>query len=188
MIYLSKFVVMNFCGFIVGVRSLFFCRKISQPNALARNAYGSGPSFVSTLRKYPLETTSVPAEHSSVCAIFLMRAQTKITLSIVEAVEVFVVNFLFFIGAKYFSVHSYFFARLAIIPRGAADRVGCVCVTMDFPIPFREPLKIFGVNGGILSHRKRNKTVGWIERLDNLVSLHGAFHRCTSHALSSAAF
>lgn len=91
---------------------------------------------------------------SAVPVVLGVSSESEIGLSVVESVDVYVVNDNLLWGGDNLSVHKYhcFFAR----PADVAFSVICSAVTCGEPIVFPYPVKIVRVNNGVLTLAKRN--------------------------------
>ena len=161
--------------------SRFFCRPEStkKPRLIVESNTRYPCTPVLPVRN-SFESTGVVFIQFAISRILRARALTEIISSIVQRVMVLMVCIL---TLKNCSVHGHF--SLTIPP--ASIKTSGVFRPKSMPVVLGKPPKIFGINNRILSLRKWDKAVGFIQRLNNFVSADREFHSPTSHGIVTAA-
>lgn len=120
-----------------------------------------------------LESGLVVTANSRIAGILGSASNSKISSSIVERLTTFYVFALPWIAGfevKDYSMHEWPMRSLRV-EAFSARLPECV------PTPLHQPLVIGGINDGVLALCERNDFDRLVERLDNIVTLHGAFHK-----------
>lgn len=180
----SKVSEMLNCSFIVSACRLLGSRETTQKDQLFVFSQGSrslehrtGPSFIH--RDNTFVPTLIISQFRAIRTILRCSCNPKIIPTIVEGVAILMIAALFHSTAKNYSVHPY--SRLAYFACAFCIKTLGAFIPISKPVEFGQPLKISGIHDGILPFCERNKPIIGIERLLNLVTLHGAFHRSTSN-------
>ena len=111
-----------------------------------------------------------------VSSILRVIAWTKVEFCIIQSVSIEMIYI--FLARLYESVKK----NKSICSVGVTTHPSSINVFSFFrwnrkPMPFVNPLKILSIYDGVVSSRERNKFDRLILRLDNIVTLHGAFHK-----------
>ena len=166
--------------FIISFRSILSRSKASK--------VGRFPIHSDTA--FPLPHVFIPT-HSSIAAfagrprsrvalVLRARGLAQILSSIVECVMVPVVSFFDRDAIKDFTCHPN--ACFAVV--SVRVKTSGVWIPVSAPIPLAEPIKISGIDDGVLSLSQRNQTIGLVLRLDDCMTFHAVFsHRFTSNGL-----
>jgi hypothetical protein len=111
-----------------------------------------------------LESRCIGRVFLSVLSVLNARGFAQVCASIIKGIAIFVVCSLSALVAKNNPVHWYGWISPSI------KRMS-VSVFAGEPIPSRQPFKIFHIDDGVLPLCQRDKSVRFIERLDNRVTL-----------------
>jgi hypothetical protein len=130
------------------------------------------------------KSAQVSARFISISLVLKAVAASEIISAIIERIAVAVIAFFFANTPEYLTMHvNIHTAPIAEILTPYDVRITTAIVPLDAPVPLTKPYIVGGVNDCVLSLRKRDEAVRCVERLDNLVSLHGAFHRSSFKGL-----
>lgn len=171
--------MINLGRFIVSPRRIFSCRKKTDRFPDSINVDTSSPAFFAPAHAsksgdcFPM---SLRVSH-----ILCMSAFAQVLAAIIQSVAVFVVALFSGNAAKDETVHGEMLFSTPLFPLSVEG--SSIAVPIGIPVPLRQPFKVSGIDERILPLCKWNQLVGWVKRLDYVVSLHAAFHRCTSYAL-----
>lgn len=176
---MGKFTIELLCCFIVGVCCFFWRTKFTKE--VFFSVY-SNTGLPFSCRFIPTDSSvsaCIRSTHFCVISILCMCGFTEIPSSIIECVAIFVVSFFLWCAVQNNSVHTNYF------PFVSSDGIKAfgVVIPLSTPVPLVEPFEIFGVNDGVLPLRQWDKAIGLVERLNNCVSFHAAFHWSTSNGL-----
>lgn len=177
-IQMSKSAKLFFSDFIVGAGRFFGRMKITVKMSFATILNANFPYSTFLTEPYSLKSGTAVFPWFTIKAILGMGTLTKILATIVERISVFMVAFFPWFTFKNLTMHG----DRSMSSNGPSNvKTFGAIRPYRIPIPLREPLKVSSINNGILALRKSNKTIGWVRRLSNKVSLHPAFwHGLTS--------
>lgn len=168
---MSEFPKVFYSGSIISVRRFLGCIKTSYFHVFAIAHQGCLPFISVFTPPNSLESTSVSFTFLHVAMILRHSSFPDILSAIIERVVIFMV----YVTRRRINdntMHKNSFS--GFIPLGI-ETTG-ICAPHGLPIPFREPLKISGIDNRVLIARKRNQAVGFIKRLNNRVAFHALFH------------
>src|SRR6266705_6153612 len=116
------------------------------------------------------KSRSVGRRQRRIPSILMICALAKILTPIIKRLSITMICFFSRTEAKDYAMHRHHF----LSNRSTGVKTVRVSSPYGIPIPLIEPLKISSINDGVLSLCERDKTVGCVKRLDNLVPFHGA--------------
>ena len=180
--------MINISSRIVSVSSIFFRIKKSEMFSVIVERNACFPFFTKTPKRYPFVLGSFPPRFF-VSRILKWSTFTNIFSPIVKCVSVFMVSLFSFFTTKNQSVHG-LCMPFSINPNiRFRIKMGFAMVNVCVPVEFHEPIEILSINNGILSPRKRDVAVRYVERLDNCMASQGTFcrHFRTSSTMMTAA-
>ena len=153
------------------VQFAFLCgRKSSEPYLLSIDA-NSGAVFSWNIER-TLKPTGVIRLFGAIREILRTSSHAEIFASIVQWIKIYMVYIL--IRLQYFTMHQDSPISVGVPDSDVAiPRLGIQCG----PIELGKIFIIARANQCVLPTCERNYTVGWIKRLDNIMSWHGAFHK-----------
>ena len=164
--FLDKFGVGGVCLFWGGVKTEIYCAPVDRATGLPL------PTFLPPADA--LKSRGVVFLFPAIGEILGIRSWPEIGSAIVERILIFVVNVVRF-ALQNLAMHlDHFLAQLSLGIEVLRFRV-----QMGTPVPLGQRVIVRRINYGVPALRERNKSVGWIERLDNSVSFHVAFHSLT---------
>src|SRR5258705_1157017 len=170
-IKISKFSVILFRCFIIGLCSIFGSRK--EPNSYSfftTDSNSSSPTSLDTTNAF--ESAHSLDECSSVLGILFLRALPKIISSIIKRISVYMVNlFTCSPAITKEGMHSY-----RVTMAYFSVKTSSVFAPISKPRNLRKQLEVFGVYNRILSLCKWDKAVRLVERLNNFVSNYTSWH------------
>ena len=172
--------------FVIGTCCLFTGSKVSDVDTSILKFRHSSPwpSFVVLAKSHSLISDAIIFADFPVVAILNVYAYSQVFSSIIKTIAVFVVSLFAWLTAKYHAVHAYAWSSpVAFFFGGTPYSIKTTLSTVRVPIPLRKPFKVFRIYDCVLALRQWNKSVRLVERLRNLVFLHGAFHWSTSNGL-----
>lgn len=178
-IEMSELSEMNYRGLVVSKSRFLGRTKLPNVCMSSMNFNSSQPSFIAFIPTNTLEAAGVERIQSLVAMILKGRSFSEIISSIIQSVMVPMISLFFSFTAKNQSVHV---NRYSALPSASVERFH-LRIPICEPIPLRKPLEIAGIDNRVLTLRKRDKAVRFIERLNNRVAFHMVFHRSTSNGL-----
>src|SRR5712664_1983101 len=165
---MSEFPMIRFSSSIIGPCRNFRAIKVTEPDTFPIHSNASIPANV-TAKRNALETAGIVLWRSHIPRVLMVGTFAKIIFPIIKCIAILVVTLLTGATAmQNLPMHEY---------RIRAYGIEGIPNFRDTPVPLREPLKIFGIDNRILSLCERNKSVGFVQRLDDCV----AFHVVNSH-------
>jgi hypothetical protein len=168
------------CRFIISVSSFLSSSKHPEMYPFAIKTDASLPHLRQTVPTHSLEPRGVVILQSTIMDVLLLSAVAQIVFPIIKRIVVLMVNFPIKLKSHDGFVQEYVCLP---IPHDISDCVkGLGSETAhSVPVPLQQPIVVLSIYYGILLLRKWNKTVGWVRRLDDFVSLYTGFHGPTSH-------
>lgn len=161
--------MVNFGSICIGQCSLF--ERIKQAKVyISSLVHNFCPPFGVRLKPiYSPTPAFIVYAKSLIQNIFTTACLSKIRPPIVEGVMVNMVCLFLATTSEYFPRHiDSLFCSWNTIPLSV--KTACSRTPLSAPVPSRKPLVIASVHDGVLALRERNKSVGWVLRLDNFVS------------------
>lgn len=139
-------------------------------------AYRSSPSSLTGIPVNTFESGGVVDINFPISSILGVTALSKVSFSIIKPVLVPVV-YVWKILSCYLSMHKDMF-ELPVnrLSSGRVESIRSFIPTSN-PVELVEFLVAFCVDKSILPLRQWNDAIRWVERLLNIVTLHGAFHK-----------
>ncbi|SRR6266404_1813036 len=171
---MSELAMQFLSSFVVCVSGFFIRGEQSKMKVYSFVADSGFPFFLFFTKTYSGVAACVVRIYLfSITAILRMRSLAKVFPSVVECVVVFMV-WQFFGGTfqNLFRHFSYAFASYDVTHSVKTMRTA---IPMSKPIPLVEIGEVGSGDLGVLSLRKRDDLVGWVERLGHCVSFHAAF-------------
>lgn len=176
---MSEFAVIFLGCLIVGTCSFFFGFIPSEKHRLVANPNSCHPAV---LPANALKSRSANLMLPSVMNILHIIGFPQIIAAVVKRIVVFVISEFTRKAAKNKAVHSDdpFMVNVTM-------RVETLSVTVPAcgPIPLLQPIKICGINDGILTARKWNQAIRWVGRLNDLMALHAVVKAARSFSHGS---
>jgi hypothetical protein len=171
-----KFAVINFSCIIVSVGRKFGCCEMANksPDSSSRNL--GFPFSLRLVPRYAFESARIISILCAVPSVLQTRTLAKIRFSVVECIVILVITLFVWLAAENCPVHQDSFSSF----HSLGVETLRILAPERAPIKLRKPLKIFGVNNGILPLRKRDQTVGLIKRLGHCVTFHAGFEHLSS--------
>ena len=151
---------------------------------LSAHAYLSRPSLVSASPVNTLESGGTVAVWASVPFVLRRITFSQIFAAIIEHVSILVIALFSFLALKDLPVHGQVFPWLSgpsYTP--TCEKTTSLRIPRTAPVETSQPIKIGGIYHGNFSLRQWDKSVGFIKRLSNCVSIHAVLfsHRSTSN-------
>lgn len=181
----ERFMVFLRC-FVVNASRFLGCFVSSDSNSFPVDHNANRVQALLGAPSHAPESAHVVAAHPTILRVFDVRTFAQILSAVVQSVMVFVVAFFSRFQSENHTVHGYRLSAFILRrSRTAIESVVSAPISAagGEPIPLRKPIKIGSINYRVLALRKWNKTVGLVERLNNLVSFHGELHGSSSKGL-----
>jgi hypothetical protein len=173
---MGKLSMPNFSGFIICLGSIFQVFIKAEVIPFFVHVYYATPTVIPCIPKNAFESTFIIRRFPSVHIVLTSSTFPQIFLAIIQAIQVYMVNFFIFGSTKDFSFHRY----MATSP--ICSKFSGSVVPKSYPIKFRYSFKVFSINKGILSTRQGDYLVGLVKGLADRVAFHAVFwHRFTSN-------
>jgi len=156
---------------IVSLSRFFLSSEQPKVSVLAINGNRATPFFVLIVPRNALVSTRIVRAKACVAGVFAARTFADIFFSIVECVVGPMVNFFARFAVCNLPVHVDFFPTL--VP---AESIETIRIQSRAPIERGHNFEIYGIHNRILPLGQRDKTPRFINRLNDFVSWHVAFH------------
>lgn len=151
---------------VIGVRRFFFGREASQMYALVIERDECSPSLGKGTPKNTLINATGNFCLKTIATILSIRTLSKIFSSVVQSVVIPVVAFFSSFAPGDDSVHSDGFSICTPVNVEILGR----WTPIRGPVPLRKPVEVLNVDNRVLSLRQWDKSVRFIEWLNNFVS------------------
>ncbi len=172
----------NFGSSVVGPCRIFCGIKDAEPLFSSAKIY-SCAELTAPRDSNASKSSGVVFHHSSPASILRRTALPKILTAIIKHVVVFVVALFARTASETLPMHRYILP-LSIFrtgQRATGKPTVSLQVPASPPVELRQRGEVGSINDGVFTLRKWNQTVGFIERLNNRVSLHAVFRPLSYH-------
>ena len=165
-----------FSGLIISAGSLLCSAEAPHLCGCTVQSNVNLPFVFGVVPAYTFEPTLVLLMLASIAGTLGRSSLSQIAAAIVDGVVIGMIASLIWHSLGDLLVHVDW--MIAISP----DGVSIISAFFSRPIPLRKPLKVRSVNYRIQSLRKRDESVGWVQRLGHCMAFHAAFrHFLTSN-------